>query len=275
MDKSSTIPVQFKVTKSSSFAFESVIKGDSGVTPVASGDRENDFSVLHYDTPAGLTVGDITNLTANFNWTYGENHSGGFRWQVEVTAPDGTQKNIMVDYGDASNALQSDTAGSGINMVNSALASQNRDESQQVGGTLYTPWSYVTSNFGSLPVVGIDLVVDGGWGTSNDASLTTQTQDQVINLSTATVGYTGGTSTFSWPAPTSGVVDNSTPAWISLTKTSGTTPACFIHESTLTSTQGDSGGQVPRGGQQVHVQPACQRPAGQVSQLYRGRLVQS
>ena len=58
-----------------------------------------------------------------------------------------------------------------------------------------------------------------------------------------TVGYTGGSSTCTWPAATSGVADNSRPAWISITRNSGATPAGSIDESTLTSTRGDSGGQ--------------------------------
>jgi hypothetical protein len=230
--KNRTIPVKYKVTAQSKFAFESVVNGtggDSGVTP---GDH-TDWSYLGYTVPSGTTVKDITNLTANFNWTYGENHGGGFRWQIGT--PSG---NIMVDYGDASNSLQGDTAGSGVNMVNSALASQQRDESSQVGGTMYTSWQYVLDHFGDLQVNSVALIVDGGWGAGPGG-----THDQVLDLSTVTVGLTSGSSTFTWPAATAGQTDNSQPAWISLSKMSGNTPLPPIDEQLITSTQGDSGGQ--------------------------------
>jgi hypothetical protein len=241
--KSSTIPVQFKVTDTQSYMFESVISGDSGATPAA----DTAYSVASYTMPPGVTVADINNLTADFTWPYGENHSGGFRWQVGVqvkdtdpTSPTYGQlvtKNIMVDYGDASTTMQTGTGGSGVNMVNSTLAAQNRDESSQVGGTMYTPWSYVQNNFGNLPVTEVDLVLDGGWGTGQTAG----THDQVINLTDATVGYTGGSSTFTMPGSLT-TQTNSAPAWIYLDKTSGVTTAP-IDETTLTSTQGDTGGQ--------------------------------
>lgn len=224
--KSSTVPVKFKVTQTRTFAFESVVQGDSGITPVPYGQPENnDFSALSYTMPDGLTVADITDLTADFGWVYGYNHGGGLRWQV--VTPSG---NIMVDYGDASTTMQSGTGGSGVNMVDSSLASENRVESVQVGGTLYTPWSYVVANFGDLPVTRVDLVVDGGWG-----------GDQVLSLTDATVGYTGGTSTFTMPAGVT-TTSNAAPAWIYLTKVSGASPG-QIDETTISSTQGDVGGQ--------------------------------
>jgi hypothetical protein len=233
--KSSTIPVKYKVTDTKSFAFESVVAGDSGVTPVTdtTSSAYNAYSVAAYTMPSGVTVKDLTGLTADFTWKYGENHSGGFRWQV--VTPSG---NIMVDYGDASTSLQTGTYGSGVNMINSPTANENRCESTQVGGTLYTPWSYVVANFGNLSVTEVDLVVDGGWGTG----LTAGTHDQVINLTDATVSYTGGSSTFTMPASVT-AQSNTAPAWIYLYKVNGATPPAQIDESLITSTQGDSGGQ--------------------------------
>jgi len=244
--KNRTIPVKWKVTKSQNFQFESVWTGDSKTAPTA----DTQYSVAHFNMPSGVTVANLTNLTARFAWAYGENHSGGFRWQVEVQSSDPDPdhpgqfltKNIMVDYGDASTSLQSGTAGSGVNMINSPTADENRDESTQLGGTQYTPWSYVKNNFGSLPVVGIDLVVDGGWGSSQTQQAT---HDQVINLTDATVGWNSVSSTFTMPAPVTGAtVDPSTvPMYVYLSKTAGSTPAAQIDESVITDTQGDSGGQ--------------------------------
>jgi hypothetical protein len=225
--KSSTVPVQYKVTQTESFAFESIGTGDSGNTPVAwDQPNENAYSVLSYTMPAGVTVADLTGLVADFSWTSGFNHGGGFRWQVET--PSG---NIMVDYGDAATTMQTGIDGSGVNMVNSPTAQENRDESNQVGGTMYTPWSYVASTFGGLTVTGVDLVVDAGWG-----------GDQVLNLTDASVTYTGGSSTFTMPAGIT-TASNTAPAYIYLAKVSGQTPAAQIDETLLYSTQGDSGGQ--------------------------------
>jgi hypothetical protein len=226
--KSSTIPVQYKVTQTQSFAFESVVIGDH-VTPGA----DTTPSLAFYQMPSGITVSDLTGLTADFAWTYGENHSGGFRWQIGT--PGG---NIMVDYGDAANSLQGDTAGTGINMINSTLGGQNRCETNEVGADLpmYAPWSDVLAHYGGLTVNNVVLVVDGGWGTGPNG-----THDQVIDLTDATVTYTGGSSTFTMPGSIT-TQSNAAPAWISLNKTSGSAPGP-VDETTLFSTQGDTGGQ--------------------------------
>jgi hypothetical protein len=226
--RSSTIPVQYKVTQTTHFVFESVVSGDNnvGVTPTA----DTAYSLAYHAMPAGVTVGDLTSLVANFSWAYGSNHSGGLRWQIGT--PDG---NIMVDYGDASTTMQTGTGGSGVNMIGSSLADENRCESDQVGGTMYTPWSYVVENFGGLAVNNVVLVVDGGWG-----------GDQILNMTDAAVTYDIGSgpvsSTFTMPAASAPTQTNAVPAWIYLTKTSGTAPGP-IDESTITSAQGDAGGQ--------------------------------
>jgi hypothetical protein len=228
--KSSTIPVQFKVTDTRSFAFESIVTGSSGITPTS----DNGFSVASFTTPSGLTVGAIGNLTADFTWLDGTyNHSGGFRWSI--VTPDG---NIFVDYGDASTSLQGGTAGSGVNMT---TLTDNRVEGAQLGHSspFYDTWANVlaasapggTGTIADEPVSEVDLVVDGGWG-----------GDQVLNLTDATVGYTGGSSMFAMPASIT-TQTNSAPAYLYLLKNSDATPPAQIDETTLTSTQGDSGGQ--------------------------------
>jgi hypothetical protein len=104
------------------------------------------------------------------------------------------------------------------------------DTSQLAGGSFYDTWAHALTLAGSQPVQDAALVLDGGW--SNPTG-------QVVNLSTATVDG----DSFTMPTATSGVVDNSAPAWISVTKFNGATPIGPIDESTLTSTQGDVGGQ--------------------------------
>ena len=251
-NKTRTIPVKYKVTDTKSFAYESVLKGDSGIKPVTdtTSSAYTGWSGIYYTMPAGVTVNDLTGLTADFTWAFGENHGGGFRWQIGT--PNG---NIMVDYGDASASLQGGTAGSGTNMVNSALATENRCESNQVGGTMYTPWSYVVANYGNLPVTYVGLVVDGGWGSGPLG-----TSDQVINLTDATVTYNGGTSTFTWPGAVT-TTGNSTPAYIYVAKVSSSPPPLQIDESLITNTQGDTGGQFrPVDGMYMYNFPVSQLP---------------
>jgi hypothetical protein len=234
--KNSTIPVQYKVMQSQSFAFESVVTGDSGAAPTA----DTAYSLAYHAMPAGVTVSDLTSLVANFTWAFGENHGGGFRWQIGT--PGG---NIMVDYGDAANSLQGNTADSGVNMIGSSgPGTENRCETYQVGADLpmYAPWSDVVAHYGDLTVSNLVLVVDGGWGTGPDGS-----SDQVLDLTNATVTYDLGTrpvsSTFTMPAATAPTQSNGAPAWIYLYKASGATPAAQIDEATIYSTQKDIGGQ--------------------------------
>ena len=243
--KSSTVPVKYTATRASSFMFESVWQGDSGQTPAA----DTKTSYAYYPMPAGVTVSDLTGLTANFTWLYGSNHGGGLRWQVGT--PSG---NIMVDYGDAATTMQTGTGGSGVNMIDSPLAAENRCESNQVGGTMYTPWSYVVANFSDLAVTNVVLVVDGGWGGET-------THDQVLDLDDATVGYNGVSSTFTMPAANAPTPTNAAPAWIYLYKSTGSTPAGQIDETTIFSTQGDIGGQFRQvDGKYMYNLPVAQLP---------------
>lgn len=239
--KSSTVPVKYTVTQATEFVFESVVVGDSLETPGA----DTAYSVASYTMPAGVTVSELTGLTANFAWVYGSNHGGGLRWQVGT--PGG---NIMVDYGDAATTMQSGTGGSGVNMIDSTLAEENRCESNQVGGTMYTPWSYVVANYGDLAVTNVDLVVDGGWG-----------GDQVLNLTDAIVGYNGVSSTFTMPAASAPTQTNGAHAWIYLSKLTGSTPLGQIVETTILSTQGDTGGQFRQvDGKYMYNLPVSQLP---------------
>ncbi len=230
--------MKYKVTAKSQFAFESVVNGDSGVTPDTSAANHTAWSWIGTSVPQGTTVKDITNLTANFTWQFGENHSGGFRWQIST--PDGQ---MFVYYGDPSTSLQSGTDGSGVNMI--ALGGDRVEISQlnQNHNPLYDTWTKALADHatasGTLiadePVSSVSLTIDGGWGDN----LAKTSHDQVLNLSTASVNG----NVFTWPAATAGQTDNSQPAWISLSKMSGNTPLPPIDEQLITSTQGDSGGQ--------------------------------
>jgi hypothetical protein len=216
--KSSTIPVQFKVTDTQGFTFESLNPSDPNY--LTSGNGENDYSALSYTPPAGTTVSGIIDLEAAATFTAGSNGGGALRWSVNT--PIG---NIFVYYG----------TGPGFtdNLVQSGNLIANTsdvrvDTSQLPGGTFYDTWAHALTLAGSQPVGYTALVLDGGW--SNPAG-------QVMNLTSATVNG----NAFTMPG-TITTQTNTAPAWIYLDKTSGVTTAP-IDETTLTSTQGDSGGQ--------------------------------
>lgn len=212
--KRGVIPVKFKLYQSQGYVFESVVTGDSGVTPTS----ETAWSGLFYSVPPEVTVSNITDLTAFFDWTYGENHTGGLRWQVGVETPNGV-KNIMIDYGDASASLQGGTAGSGANMA-SLASTENRCETSQLpgyAGVMYIPWSSVVSQFGGMSVSYIGLVVDGGGYQGPDG-----TSDQVLDLSGVNINHTNGSAFFTWPAASQGVQVTTPTATVSLERTGGT-----------------------------------------------------
>lgn len=220
--KSSTIPVQFKVTDTQSFAFESIVKGDN--TQAVAPASDNAYSSASYTPPAGTTVSGLTSLVADYSWVYGTDHGGSLRWSINV----GPNQNVFVYYGDEPNTTSETTGvnGSGTNLLS---LSDLRFDTSQVGGSFYDTWAHAQSLVGSDAVNYVALVVDGGWG-----------GDQILKLQDASVTANGVTSTFSMPGSVT-TQTNSAPAWISLSHLSGTPGP--VDESTLTSTQGDTGGQ--------------------------------
>jgi hypothetical protein len=228
-NKSRTVPVQFKVIKTSTngFKFESIVNGDSGQAPVTSGIGENDYSAASYSPPSGTTVDQLTSLVADYSWQFGTDHGGSLRWSITLD----NGKSIFVYFGDEPNTTsESASNGSGVNLLN---AGDLRFDTSQVGGTFYDTWANAQALASGHTVSDVSLVVDGGWA-----------GDQILNLSDAKVTVNGSTSTFTMPTTTTTTTqDNSAPAWVYLSKVSGATPTSNIDETTLTSTQGDSGGQ--------------------------------
>ncbi len=200
---------------------------------------------LYWNAPAGLTVGQISNLTANFSWAQGSNHGGSLRWQIDT--PDG---NIWVYYGDLSTTFQSGTGGSGDNMMAQTDA---RFEGQGFAGSpQYDTLADVLARpapagtVADEPVQSIGLITDGGWGGAQAVQLDAASPAVTIVTSAGTSTYTPGTvqgnaQTSTGTGPW--VSDTTDPMWISLTKLSSNAPAEPVDGSTITSTQGDSGGQ--------------------------------
>jgi hypothetical protein len=208
------IAVQFKVTDTSSFAFESLAAAQSSGTSASGA-----YSAASFTPSDGMTVNQLTSLVANYTWVSGTDHGGALRWSIQTPAG-----NVHVYFGDYPNfTSESAGDGSGVNLLTS---SDLRFDTSQVGGTFYDTWAHAQQLVGNQPVQAVSLVLDGGWG-----------GDQILNLSAASVNG----NAFTMPAGTT-TQTNAPAALLHLTKTAGTNPGA-IDETTVTSAQGDTGGQ--------------------------------
>jgi hypothetical protein len=239
-NKTRTIPVKYTVNKcttpgGSTAHYPSVLESDSSAFKTGSNPNPTGTisTNLNWTPPTGpVTVSDITNLAADYTWSLGTDHGGSMRWQIDT--PAGA---IQLYYGDEPNTASENTPQTGVNMV--SLTDQRTDTSQLPGGTFYDTWSHARATWGSEPVQDIGLVVDGGFGGDQQVSL----QDATIGTDiTSTSTYTQGIVS-SGGGPQTCATDTTDPMWISLTKISGNAPAAPVDESTITGTQGDTGGQ--------------------------------
>lgn len=246
--KSRTIPVKYVVqrqdvtttTTPTSTVYPFVLSSDS------TGNPDTVASNLYWNAPDGLTVADITNLTADFLWSQGNNHGGSLRWQIDTT----NGVTIYVYYGDTSDSFQSGNQGSGVNMMAQADARFEQQGGTPYLGTLADVLARPVpggGTIGSSPLQSIGLVVDAGWGGGQAVQLLASPGPAV------TIGTTHGTSTYqpgniqgettSDPVAGPWVADTSTAMYLHLYKVSGQTPVSAIDEALITNTQGDLGGQ--------------------------------
>lgn len=223
------IPVQFTLqqatdtkttTTTTAAIYPSLLDSESSGSPA--------YGALAFTPTTGTTVSSITNLTADFTWLAGNNHTGSMRWSIVTSA--GT---FYVYYGDTSTSFQSGTGGTGTNMT---ATGENRVD---IGGP-YVSWSDLTAADGSATVSRIDLVVDAGYAGT-----------QTVQLSDVTIGTGAGTSEYvpGTVAGSSSSTDSSGP-WSSTTTApmyidvvQGTATAPGTPDDTTYTGVGDSGGQ--------------------------------
>jgi len=128
-------------------------------------------SDLNADTPYGgiayypnnnLTFANIKSLSTDYFALNGI-AGGSPRFQITVIDTDGQEVNIQVYIGTPPNFIQgpSDAWQSTGNLINST--DEIFDVSQLVGGYTIVTYQDAVKAFGNLQVVGIELVVDGGW----------------------------------------------------------------------------------------------------------------
>ena len=237
-NKTRTIPVKYVVQKcttpgASTAHYPDTLESDLGVKYPIPGA----YGTLSFTPPSGTTLSQLSSLIADFTWQSGHDAGGAMRWSVVTN-----QGTFYVYYGDLSTSFQTGTGGSGINMVTPVVGA--RVETPETGPGVYLNWSDLLNGTGGSAhhsdalVSEIDLVVDAGY----TGTQTVQLQDVSITDNGATSTYTPGDVTSGGGATTC-ATDTTDPMWISLTKLSSNAPAAPVDESTITNTQGDTGGQ--------------------------------
>lgn len=145
-----------KVTK-----YGAVLVANTGNTSTA-----DDFSGVTVPVPTGLTFGQITELSTQYNVTDDDCGAGSPRFQIRVGG-----KNVFVYLGPAGTftGCAKNTWLSTGNLVGTADACRV-DTSQFAGGTQCSTWAQAVALLGSQAVEGISLVVDASWtGSTNPA----------------------------------------------------------------------------------------------------------
>ncbi|MGH3072041.1 MAG: hypothetical protein ACRDNB_07190 [Gaiellaceae bacterium] len=127
---------------------------------------DDDFSGVTVPVPTGLTFGQITQLSTDFNVTDDDCGAGSPRFQIKVGG-----KNVFVYLGPAGTftGCEKDTWLSSGNLVGTSDACRV-DTSQFAGGTQCSTWAAAVTLLGSQAVEGVSLVVDASWaGGTNPA----------------------------------------------------------------------------------------------------------
>jgi len=163
------------------FGDATMTTGNGSPTGVQLSSTATTYSGIDFTTNTGLTFGDLTTLSTDYDFTTGTCGGGSPRFQINVLDPNtNTVKNIFAYVGPYPNYTSCP-----MNVwTNSGdlLESGMYVDTSQIGGTFYDPYDSAVAAFGSYQVVGIQLVDDSGW----QAPQTVTVDNVVINSSTTT-----------------------------------------------------------------------------------------
>ena len=137
---------------------------DDGVATLVSdtsvaGTPTNDSSGISLPLPAGLTLAQVTQLSAEFNVTDDDCAAGSPRIAINY----GAGKNVHVYLGPSpsfTGCAKNTWVPSG-NVVGTSDAL--RVDTSQVGGTVNSNWAAALALVGNQPITSISLVVDSSW----------------------------------------------------------------------------------------------------------------
>jgi hypothetical protein len=120
----------------------------------------DDFGYVQLTLPAGLTLAQITELSAEYNVTDDDCGGGSPRFELNY----GVNKNMWVYFG-PSPSFTGCTANTWLstgNVVGTTDAGRV-DTSQLTNGSQNTTWATAVTLIGTQPINYIRVVVDGGW----------------------------------------------------------------------------------------------------------------
>lgn len=120
----------------------------------------DDFGYIQLPLPAGLTLAQITELSAEYNVTNDDCGGGSPRFEINY----GTNQNMFVYFGPSPTFMgcTADTWLSTGNVVGTADACRV-DTAQLSPGTQCSTWAAALALKGTQPINYIRVVVDGGW----------------------------------------------------------------------------------------------------------------
>jgi hypothetical protein len=127
-------------------------------TSVASTPND-DFSGISLPLPAGLTLAQVTQLSAEFNVTDDDCAGGSPRFAINY----GANKNVHVYLGPSPSftGCAKDTWTPSGNLVGTSDAL--RVDTSQVGGSVNSTWAAALTLVGNQPITSISLIVDSSW----------------------------------------------------------------------------------------------------------------
>ena len=115
------------------------------------------YGGIDFDTPSGMTVSQLNDLSTDYNFTAGSCGGGSPRFQINVAGG-----NIFVYIGPPPNYTGC-TMNSWLNTGDLLTPASLVDTSQLSGGSFYDTWATAQARYGTLAITGIQLVADGAW----------------------------------------------------------------------------------------------------------------
>ncbi len=139
---------------------------DNAVTMVS--DTNPGYGGVDFTVPAGTTFADLTTLSTDFNVTDDDCTNGSPRFQINVDTGSDI-KNIFAYLGPQP-AYSGCTPNTWTNSGD-LLETGKFVDTSQLGGTFYDPYDTAVVTYGSLPVVGIQLVTDAGYASAGEQTI--------------------------------------------------------------------------------------------------------
>jgi hypothetical protein len=147
------------------------------VANTANTSTADDFSGVTVPVPTGLTFGQITDLSTQFNVTDDDCGAGSPRFQIRVGG-----KNVFVALGPAATltGCAKNTWLSSGDLTEATAAECRVDTSQFAGGKQCSSWAEAAALLGTQAVESVSLVVDASWAGSTNPAFADREQTVLI-----------------------------------------------------------------------------------------------